>query len=227
MGRASSAKKVARASRAGGRPGTSRNLGWAAFLAVVVALGAFLVVVSVIQNAPAQTTPPRVGDHWHAAYGIYVCDGFTPPLEDAETDVSGLHTHGDGLIHIHPFSARYSGEQANLGTWGDTVGVELSDTSLEVPGRERLENGDDCDGEPGRVQVKVWEGAAATEGRLLDGDPADFAPSDANLVTIAFAPEGTDLPKPPSTGTVPGDVEGSVPVAPAPPPGGPGSTTPP
>jgi hypothetical protein len=41
---------------------------------------------------------------------------------------------------------------------------------------------------------------------MLESDFADFAPQDGELITIAFAPEGADIPKPPSAGTQPTDV---------------------
>jgi len=37
-------------------------------------------------------------------------------VSDAQQDVLGIHTHGDGLIHIHPFSDSAAGVNANLGT---------------------------------------------------------------------------------------------------------------
>ncbi|MDP8987195.1 MAG: hypothetical protein M3N11_02455, partial [Actinomycetota bacterium] len=92
------------------------------------------------------------------------------------------------------------------------VGMELSDDALRLPGGEAFENGDDCGGEPGVVQVKVWDSVADAEGRVLEADVAQFAPPESSLVTIAFAPEGADIPKPPSAGTVPGDVAGGAPV---------------
>ena len=212
MGRASSNKKVARASRAAGRNGSSRNLAWPIGLGVVVVLGIVLVGLSAAGRQTAEASPPVLGDHWHAAYGLYICGDFEPPLADAQQDVSGLHSHSDGLIHIHPFSTRYTGDGANLGAFADTVGLELADDQLTLPSGDKFENGDDCDGEPGEVQVKVWDGIGDEQGRMLEADFADFAPSDGSLVTIAFAPEGAELPKPPSTGTAPQDVAGAAPV---------------
>lgn len=209
MGRASSSKKVARASRATGRPGAGRNWAFPGALALVALAGVALIVVSRPENAVA--SPPIVGqDHWHAAYGIYQCDEFLPPLVDAGTDTSGIHSHGDGLIHIHPFPGN-GGERANLGAFAETVGLTLDDDSLEAPGGETLENGDDCGGEPGLVQVRVWENSTDEEGRLLEGDFGDYAVQDGEVVTVAFVPEGADIPKPPSVGTVPSDLEAGAP----------------
>ena len=56
---------------------------------------------------PSTTQPPKapvVGDHWHVAVGFSRCGEALPePSDDAE-DRHGIHTHGDGLIHLHPVS---------------------------------------------------------------------------------------------------------------------------
>jgi hypothetical protein len=206
MGRASSSKKVSRAAKAAGRPGTSSSLVWPGVIGLIVLLGVGLVAVSAIGRSDDASAAPLIGDHWHAAYGVYVCDAYQPTLADAQADESGIHTHADGLIHIHPFSTRYTGEDANLAAFGETVHLELSDDSLTLPDGTTYENGDDCGGEPGVVQVKVWENLADADGRLLESGFADYAPQEGQLVTIAFAPEGTQLDLPPSAGTQPTDV---------------------
>src|SRR5688572_1252934 len=110
MGRASSSKKVARAaSTGGGRTArASRPLGWYAAIALVVILGVSGIVFSRAERreelaAGADDSAPVANqDHWHAAYGIYACDAFLAPLSD-ERDPKGIHSHADGIIHIHPF----------------------------------------------------------------------------------------------------------------------------
>src|SRR5262245_47264640 len=101
MGKASSSKKVARAARAGGRTtkGPKRNLGHPLAIAGIVIVGVLVVLIARNYNQEAAATTPTVEDHWHAAYGIYVCDQFLPPLTDTVADVTGLHTHGDGVAH--------------------------------------------------------------------------------------------------------------------------------
>ena len=81
MGKASSAKKVARAARAGGtrRPGQRRNLGFPILIAAVVVIGVSLVVFA--RSNREATAAPRSqaneeSDHWHAALGVYQCDHF-------------------------------------------------------------------------------------------------------------------------------------------------------
>jgi hypothetical protein len=218
MGKASSNKKVARAAKAGGgraRAAGERNILFPVALAVVALLGTILVVYARGERtAEALEAPLAFEDHWHSAYGIYVCDSFVPDLpEFTAPQNGGNHTHGDGLIHVHPFSTSRSGENATLVNWfadaGATLGGgdELSNDRLGVPGGETYVEGedscDDVDGDP-IVQVAVWDSAfAASEGedpdRIVTEDFRSIRFSDDGMAyTIAFAPEGAELPAPPS-----------------------------
>ena len=193
MGKASSSKKVARAAKAAGRPGAGRQWGWPVAIVGLVAVGALLIVVSRGNNE--ESAPPILGDHWHTAYGIYNCDTFMPPLSDQVADATGLHTHEDSLMHIHPFSTAYTGDRATIGAWGETTGLVLTDTTIDA-GTMSVENGDECGDGPGTVKVMKWDSIADEEGELLDGDFADYAMQDGEILTIAFVAEGTEIPKP-------------------------------
>ena len=67
----------------------------------------------------------RLWEHWHSAIGIYVCDRWVSNLSDRGPDALGIHTHDDGLIHIHPFLAGATGKAATLGKFFDQVGMEV------------------------------------------------------------------------------------------------------
>jgi hypothetical protein len=205
MGKASSAKKVARAARTGGgrtRRGTTSWV-WPGLMAAVVVLGTAGIVYSRDQRQPDNTRPiaavaGKAGDHWHAAIGFYVCGSFVPDLPEGD-DPLGIHGHGDGVVHIHPFGASSSGKRAILGIYFDTVGASVSATKLELPAQDTKRNGDKCENGPGTIQTKVWDTRAATDpGRIVEGNPSSIRPQDGELITIAFVPVGTDIPKPPS-----------------------------
>src|SRR5205085_6332474 len=127
MGKASSSKKVARAARTGGgrtRRGSTSWL-WPTLMAVIVLLGTAGVVYSREQrqpdtSRPVASGPGRPGDHWHAAIGFYVCGQFQPNISEA-ADPLGIHTHADGIVHVHPFASRSAGKNAKLGVFFDTV----------------------------------------------------------------------------------------------------------
>ena len=205
MGKASSSKKVARAARTGGgrtRRGATSWL-WPSLMAVIVLLGTAGVVYSREQRAPDNSRPVasgagRQGDHWHSAIGFYICGTFAPDIVEA-ADPLGIHTHADGVVHTHPFVSRAAGKKAKLGVFFDTVKAKVTSTELKLPGQDSKKNGDKCDGKAGTVQVKTWASRdPGTEGVVYKGDPSDIRLTDSQLITVAFVPDGTDIPKPPS-----------------------------
>src|SRR4051794_31308965 len=74
MGKASSAKKVARAARAGGnrRPGQRRAIGFPMAVGIICVLGLSLIVFARNQRA-ADAFPRANEDHVHSAYDIFTC----------------------------------------------------------------------------------------------------------------------------------------------------------
>ena len=209
MGKASSSKKVARAAHTGGgrtRRGSTSWL-WPSLMALVVILGTTGVVFSREQRQPDTSRPlaggvGRQGDHWHAAIGFYVCGAFMPDIVEA-ADPLGIHTHADGIVHIHPFASRAAGKNAKLSLFLDTVKVDVSSSKLDLPGQDAKKNGDECDGRGATVQVKTWPNRdPATEGVVYVGDPGDIRLEDNQLITVAFVPEGTDIPRPQSEPTL-------------------------
>lgn len=209
MGKASSAKKVSRAARTGGgrtKRGSSSYL-FPSAMALVAILGTLLIVQS-RGSLKADTTPPRPPedgrpyDHWHSAIGFDICGTFAPPIQSNE-DPLGIHTHGDGVIHTHPFLNRSAGKNAKLGIYLDTVGARVTRTEIRLPGQDTKKAGQECDGRAAQVQVKVWQSRAADDqGTIYRGDPDDLRLGNNQLITVAFLPEGADIPKPPSEGAL-------------------------
>lgn len=147
---------------------------------------------------PPGPVPPVVNeDHWHAAFGVYVCDEFLPPLPESESPL-GIHTHGDGVIHIHPFTAAAAGENATLRVFLDSVDIDVSDDELTVDGETYTEGDDTCDGSEGRLEVLRWADVAAAdaEPERVDAD-ARFR-EDGEGYVLAFVAEGEDVPAPES-----------------------------
>jgi cyclophilin family peptidyl-prolyl cis-trans isomerase len=140
---------------------------------------------------------PAVGDHWHTAYGVYVCDHFVTPIQNIN-DVDGIHTHGDGLIHVHPFNSKTTGTNADLGAFAKATGMTLTDTNIADGEFGSVKSGDDCNGKPMHLEVAVWDSAAATTPTIHTKDLTSI-PFDRNLsvMTIAAVPDGVQPPKPP------------------------------
>ncbi len=214
MGKASSNKKVARAaSTSGGRTAGGRTP-WAYYLAIAVIalLGTAMVYTSrqhrLQKVVAAGATAPVAGqDHWHVAYAFYLCNGakgeFIPPIPD-QTDPVGIHTHADGVIHVHPFTNSVAGKNAVLGVFTKTVGVTLNAGELKVPSfkgytSHTYHDTDSCGGKPGRVQVQVFTSPADTTGTLWKGDPRQVPLKDKQMITIAFMPKGDKIPPPPAS----------------------------
>jgi hypothetical protein len=229
-----SSKKVTRAARtSGGR--TARGAtpwGWYMAMAIVVALGTVGVYTSREQRLDKANAgggdSPKVGEHWHAALGVYECDHFTENVKDNGRDPLGIHTHNDGIMHIHPFVKSAAGKNATIKIFADTVGMKVNVTSFKLPGEEKtFRDGQKCKGKTG--EVTLW-----VNGKQRTGNPATYKPNDRDLIVLAFTAKGEKPPTvPPSapnldklsdvpgatSSTVPGSTESTV-------PGAPGSTVP-
>ena len=236
MGKASSSKKVARAARAGGRRasgGRQRDLKFPAVIGVIVVLGVGLIGFAANDRKSDAQVPPIVNqDHWHAAFGVYICGEFQPNPPLFESPV-GIHTHDDGVIHIHPTSSGGAGENATLGVFLDGANIKLSDSKLTMNDKTWEEGKDQCDGKDGELVVAQWKDVQDPDTKpaiiLRDFDDIRFRENGEGY-TIAFVPEGTtDIPKPPSaanlaelgaadaggsTTTAPGDTGSTAPVDP-------------
>lgn len=137
--------------------------------------------------------------HWHAAYVVRICDDVLEPFTSS-ADPLGIHSHADGLIHIHPFFDESGYENATLGLFADAMGVGLDDGEITLPGGGTWRDGDLCNGEPGRVFVDKWEGPDPASPRTrLFSDLADVRYlADGELYQIAFAPADSPPVVPPS-----------------------------
>jgi hypothetical protein len=205
MGKASSSKKVARAARAGGRRAAGarqRNLLFPGVITLIVLLGGGLIAYAANDRKSQTDIAPVINeDHWHAAFGVYICDEFQPAPSEFESPI-GIHTHADGVIHIHPFSSGGAGENATLGAFLEGAGIDLSDDELTIGDETWSEGDQQCGDEDAELVVAQWKDVQNT-----DEDPAlirrDFNDirfrDNGEGYTIAFVPEGTtDIPKPES-----------------------------
>jgi hypothetical protein len=198
-------RKVTKVARTGGgrtkRAGQQTSWVFPTFIIATCVVGLALVALSREQRQP-DNSPPRVGrDHWHSAIGFDLCGNFAAAVPDNGQDPLGIHTHGDGVVHTHPFSSQAAGNKALLQLWLDTVGADVTAEKIELPDGTTFTNGDKCGDKEGRVVTKVWESRAASDqGRIVTGDPGAIKLGNNQLITIAFLPEGDEVPKPPSEG---------------------------
>lgn len=182
---------------------------------LVVALGVLLILVARNErsaNAPAG--PPRLGDHWHSLYAIYDCDDFIFDVYANDVDdQSGIHTHGDGLIHIHPFHTGVTGQFATMGAFMREIEVELTDSTLELPDGTILDESDgDCASpepdsddagvaEPGaELRIMRWETLQAEKALAFTDELRDVRfLGDGQIFVFAFvhpSVDNADIPRP-------------------------------
>ncbi len=209
MGKASSAKKIKRVQQAGvsRAPGQRRNLGYPALVGGIIIVGLVLVFFARGEReAQATEAPVANQDHWHAAFGIDICGQFQENPADFGPDAKGIHTHQDGLIHVHPFVGAAAGDKATFQVFADQIGLELGDDSITLPDGTTYTNGDKCTDEDGketegRVVLYVWPPQAtdATEPKVITKDLGEtrFA-EDGQAFVLAFVPKDAEPKLPPS-----------------------------
>jgi hypothetical protein len=224
VGKSSSAKKVARLAQKGkGRQ--VRFQGGTLFPAVVLIVGVLgaLLIFYARGTRPDHNSPPTTNDHWHVAYGVYVCDAWLDPLQGTLEEQgtagyqkyvsSGVHSHGDGVIHWHPFTSKATGTNAKLGLFLDNYGISLSKDELSFPADQNggaTYNVDDftctVDGQAKDVVIKVmvFDPYNSTENAKTYITDFDSIPiKDSTSISIIVAPEGTNPGFPPSATNLP------------------------
>ena len=159
---------------------------------IVLVLGLALVVYARESRPSADASQPQVGDHWHVAYGFYLCDQWVQLQGDAEErDANGaflnvdfartgVHSHDDGLIHWHANSRAAVGRRATFKVFLDVYDIELGADKLVFPEAQRsilpagapedgvYEEGEtkcNIDGEEvdGSIQAVVWDNFTDTD----------------------------------------------------------------
>ena len=199
-------------------------MGWNVAIATVVIVGIAAIVLTRsgssdnISNAhplAANQTTGVAGDHWHTYLGINVCGEWLNPAPafekpfDSQSAVAnaGIHSHGDGLIHTHPFVLSEQGANATLGHFLTNGGWSVSSDSFDNsggytwagpsgdPNYRSRSNGDKCTfgdykGQKGEL---VW----SVDGKIQKGNPSDYKLQDGATIAIGFLPKGAELGFPP------------------------------
>jgi cyclophilin family peptidyl-prolyl cis-trans isomerase len=190
--------------------------GMAIMLGVATCLGASATA------AAASSDRPRVQDHWHEAFAVDVCGEWLPnaptfhkPAGNPRS-IAGIHTHGDGLIHTHPFTESEAGDNATLGRYLDYGGWTVTSRSLDLwagpasaPKKTAWKNGDVCPtGEFAGQRGKV---AWMVDGKVQRGAPSQLRLKNGQVIVVGFVPKGVTLSAPPNaleTVQRPADVTG-------------------
>ena len=199
MGNASSSKKVQRAARTAGRPGARRNYGWPMAIGAVVVLGVVLLIAS--RGGGDNSLAPRMNDHWHEAYGVYDCSQYLANLP--EQVHSGIHTHGDGLIHVEPSKPAETGKGANIATFvSGYPGLSISQTEIKLPTGQDFKDGGKCGDKPANVKIFFWASAADAKPVEVTSPTKDMLIKNFAAISFAFVPDGVTPPLPPSVSSL-------------------------
>jgi hypothetical protein len=217
VGKASSAKKVAQVAQSarGVKVREPRGKVFPVALAAVLILGTLLVWYSRQSSITVAGIHPTVGEHYHVAFGVYDCDKWLGNVQNnneaagtadnEQYKVTGIHTHGDGVIHVHPFGSAGAGKNAKLNTWFNLAGVKITDTSLAMPeGLGSFSTKDKCGDKAATLKALVWDDATSTsepKKYLTDLKSIRFV-KNGMAITLAFTPDDNSVDlntlKPPS-----------------------------
>jgi hypothetical protein len=184
---------------------TGGNTVWYALAFVVVVAGVLAVALS--RSNSASGIGPTINDHWHAALGVDNCGTWVPNWQWPPGNVTnssaigagaparagsggqiyaGLHSHGDGLIHMEPSGTQDEGKNATVGQYFKYGGWKLSQTSINFVNVD-VKNGDKCNGKPG---VLRW----AVNGKEMHGNPAKYKLYDGDVVELVFTTADAKMP---------------------------------
>ncbi|MEO6124175.1 MAG: hypothetical protein ABIR32_10740 [Ilumatobacteraceae bacterium] len=247
MAPSSSANKVAKLAQKG-KGKKVRFQGGVVFPAVIVGVLVLLIplIVYARQSRPGPGEgEPTINQHWHAAYSTYVCDEnglLTLPiiagtLEEQDTQGnlisqkfqrSGIHSHGDGVIHWHPYTGAATGTNARLKVFLNNYDIKLSDKKLELPasqGAQVYEEGTSkcaIDGQDKDASLKLWVWSNYSD--IGKTDPAVYTANmgdvrvdrDGMVFVVAFVPDDVAPVAPDYASRLPelGAADGSGPVTP-------------
>jgi hypothetical protein len=207
----------------------SGSTAWiAGTVAIVVVLSGILVLTVLDRHSTsgANTAPKyadqatnQAGDHWHTYLAVNVCGEWLDPMPEFEKPYdnpnsgfnAGLHSHGDGFVHTHPFQPSEAGGNATIAKFFDYGGWSISSDSIDLggsnsthgqwpgpasaPKRTTWKAGDTCPFGPdkGEKVDMTWY----VDGKQMTGNPADRRQKNGETVAVYFLPEGAETPFPP------------------------------
>ncbi len=199
-----------------GGDGTRRRVfGFPGVVVFIMILGSFTVFYA-WQQREAESRP-TLSDHWHSAYTVWDCTdtdsaegGHQPIFEGRRNsqgypyDPEGIHSHSDGIIHIHPFTANAAGEDATMSKFFESMFVTMDQNAITAAefGVISAVNAE-CDDEPAVMQIVRWSNAvtavaAEPDERIYEDFGDIHFQKDGEAFTIALAPREAEVPLPPS-----------------------------
>ena len=221
-----SRNKYSRARRRerGRRTRHQRSSRWFYIAVAAIVIFGIVGVVVAMGGSNSSAGPPQPGqDHWHAAFGVNICGEWLSNPATFETPAgnpgvrAGIHTHGDGFIHIHPYTASEAGSNATLGKFMKYGGWSVSESSLSVwegpksdPTKTSWKNGDKCPSDAVQGAGKAGEVVFEVNCKTVTGNPSDHKLADQEVVAIGFVPKGEEIGPPPNAASAPENDSGTA-----------------
>lgn len=197
-------------------------------LALIVVLGIVGIVLTVsgrgsdlVAPQPGNPTTGEPGDHWHAAFKVNICGEWItdpPTFEEVADNPNvrpGIHTHGDGFVHTHPFTRSEGGNNATFGRFLRYGGWSVSEDSIDLgsdatkwaglsvdPSKRTWSDGDKCPAQskfPGKAGEVKW----SVDCKARTGDPSDIKLRDRQVIAVGFLPKQDKLGVPPNAQATP------------------------
>jgi hypothetical protein len=191
------------------RPKQGASRTWLYATIGIALVGALLVVLTYNDRQDRASGAPTIGDHWHAYLGVNICGTWEPAVPAFEgrdgsqsgSPRAGIHSHGDFLIHDHPFASDESGKNATLGRYLEYAQSSVSRDSIKLwenwaPGVDKS-NGDACGKKPGMLQWKVGMSQRTWPTKARSGNPSDLHIENGQIIALYFVPAGDKLVEPP------------------------------
>ncbi len=211
-----------------------RSSGWFYSVITVLVIGGISMVyflgfatkndAAAVHPQPIDPSTGQFVDHWHEAIAVNFCGDWVSAPPTFETVAgndnvrAGIHTHGDGFIHIHPYTLSESGNHATLGRFLTYGGWSASADSLDlwpdqtalVSGRStaptpvKASNGDKCPAGStfaGKAGVVKW----SLDCKDQHGNPSDLKLADLKVIALAFLPKSEPIGIPPNASSTPTD----------------------
>jgi hypothetical protein len=187
-------------------------------VALTLVLGFSLILYARETVPAADSSSPTINEHWHGAYGFYLCDQWYQLAGNLEerngagqfTNTNflrtGIHSHDDGIMHWHPNSSVAVGRNAKIGVFLDTYDVGISNDTLSFPSQNRLGGLDEyvegetqCNGEDAELSIVAWQNFTDTDPGIrfiANMDEVRFE-QDAMVFAIVFATDDAPRIMPP------------------------------
>ena len=208
MARTSSAKKIARLAEKG-KGKKVRFQGGSVFPTIVLSvliLGAVLIAYA-RQSGTVVDASVTAEQKFATAFAFFNCDALATDLEQPDsatlspTDKFAAVTTenpaaiiGDGVVGWLP-QALAGQRKAKLETIFGLYGMTVTDDSITLKDKKISETDTQCAGKDAKISVYVWESGSA-ESKLSIASFGGVKIDDQMTVVLAFAPDGTDVPRP-------------------------------